>query len=313
MKLTVLFASLLAVLSTAGCMIETADDGSTWGDPPNDKPGIDVPGTEGHACERDQQCSSTCYCGRADRRCHTSSACYRDGDCGTGLRCDERHLCVPRDDAGTPSMTTPDAGRPMTTADAGAPADASPPPADAAPATPDASRPAPTYCRIDAQCGPGGHCASGTCQRPCTESPACGTGDACKDGFCQPSATAGGQCLYRGDCLSGSTCINGFCHPACGKDGDCPNHADACVDGLCRSDLRLIPQCMANAQCSTGRLCVDAICRSPCMTDAQCGPDCSGTVCSGGFCVMPIELEPPVCPTMPTCAPPPPGCPSTCR
>jgi hypothetical protein len=209
MKRIVLFASLLASASAAGCMVERHGEGG-WGpaDEHRDPPGTPPPpsgGSEGRACERDQQCDWGCYCGRTDRRCHPSGACSRDSDCLNGMRCDERRSCVPRDhlpDAAPPSMNVPDAG---------APADAATP--DASPPKPDAARPPATVCRIDAQCGPGGRCVAATCQRPCTTGAACGTGDACKDGFCQPSPVSGGQCLYRADCPGGSPCINGFCHP----------------------------------------------------------------------------------------------------
>jgi hypothetical protein len=167
--------------------------------------------------------------------------------------------------------------------------------ADARPATTcnDAGicgRPTQALCTYSHQCGTGGRCADGECQRPCTSSGTCGTGYTCQTGFCQLSPVAGGQCLYASDCGSGWQCINGYCHAGCAQDGDCPNHADTCSAGLCRPDGRPTPQCRGNGDCPSDRECVNAVCRTPCDSDANCGSACSGTVFKEGFCVEEQEL-----------------------
>jgi hypothetical protein len=153
-------------------------------------------------------------------------------------------------------------------------------------------KPVVPMCTWSFQCGSGGRCADGECQRPCTTGTSCGTGYACQADFCQPSSTSGGQCLYSSDCTSGSQCINGFCHAGCKAEGDCPNRADACVNNVCRSDGRPTPQCRSNQDCPAGRECVNAACRTPCESDLNCGVACSGTICKDGYCVGAQEVSP---------------------
>ena len=195
---------------------------------------------------------------------------------------------------------------------------APPPPPDAGmtPVSPDSGTSPPSddpepICRHDGQCQMG-RCVAGACQRPCTTEETCGTGQVCSEGFCQPSPQPGGQCVYSIDCGSDATCVNGFCHERCEDDDGCSSSADRCDRGLCRPDVRPIPQCTATSQCPADRVCVDAVCRNPCRDDTQCGPDCSGTVCSAGYCFMPEELLPPPClQPQPICGTPS-GCPRSC-
>jgi hypothetical protein len=214
--------------------------------------------------------------------------------------------------------------------DAGSPPPANPPPRSLPPPPPqdagaapvdmtpvDTTPPPPAgsaACRIDAQCG-GGRCLAGACQPRCTSDASCGTGQGCRDGFCQAPLQPGTACLYSTTCGEAAVCINGFCHPRCsapnGDGGGCANPADRCDRGVCRPDDRPRPQCTGNAQCQAGWACVDAICRTACQDDTQCGPGCSGTVCSRGFCVMPEELVPPMCPVEPCAGAS--GCPGVCR
>jgi len=153
-------------------------------------------------------------------------------------------------------------------------------------------KPVVPLCTWNHECGVGGRCADGECQRPCTTSGVCGTGDTCQAGFCQPGASSGGQCLYATDCSASSLCINGFCHASCKVDIDCPNRADACTGNVCQPDGRPSPQCHSNMDCAADRECVNATCRTLCASDENCGPACSGTLCREGYCVEPQESAP---------------------
>jgi hypothetical protein len=191
-----------------------------------------------------------------------------------------------------------------------------PSPPDAAPMpmpTPDAGAPATPepICRHSGQCVMG-RCHEGACQRPCGDDDACGTGDICTEGFCQPDPKPGDECIYTVECGGHALCVNGRCHQQCNADDDCESSADRCDRGLCRPDVRPIPQCTANSDCPPDRTCVDAVCRNPCRDDSQCGPNCSGTVCSNGFCFMPEELVPPPCSPVPPSCGSNPGCGGTC-
>lgn len=307
------FASLVTAvcaLAVPACVLEVDDGhggGVSWDDAHGPRQPSTGPTTK---CERDDQCGGGCYCDRKTWRCQTSTTCRRDADCKGGFVCDARSTCVPptpTSDAGAPSMDTRPAAdtRPAmdsgATPDAGAAPDAMPPSSDAGSG---GAAPAPVYCRIDAQCGAGGKCVAGSCQRACVTSATCGTGQVCAEGRCQPSPTAGHECVFSAMCPGNGVCINGHCHAACSADAACARSGDFCDRGLCRPDGRPVPQCTSNATCPAGRMCVDAVCRTPCASDAQCGPGCSGTVCHGGFCVMPEELvpvaPPPVCGPAPT-------------
>jgi hypothetical protein len=153
-------------------------------------------------------------------------------------------------------------------------------------------KPVVPLCTWNHECGNGGRCADGECQRPCTTSSTCGTGATCQAGFCQPGGSPGGQCLYATDCSAGSLCINGFCHAGCKADVDCPNRADACTGNVCQPDGRPTPQCRSNLDCAADRECVNATCRTLCASDENCGPACSGTLCREGYCVEPQESAP---------------------
>jgi hypothetical protein len=196
------------------------------------------------------------------------------GDAGSGSKAD----------AGSSVATGPDATAALPCNDAGT-----------------CGKPTQTLCTYNHECGAGGRCSDGECQRPCTTSSNCGTGDTCQAGFCQPASTAGSQCLYASDCSAGSQCINGYCHTGCKVDSDCPNRADACTSSLCRPDGRPTPQCRSNSDCTLDRECVNAVCRTPCDSDQNCGLSCSGTVCKSGFCVEPQEVTP-VCTRNASCS-----------
>lgn len=276
--------SLVSLAVLGGCTIETHE--GHWDDPHGQWNG-------GHP--------------GGDQRCTTPS-CRQQGPGrppGGGSEADAG-VTPPPPPASQPPTSQPPASQPPT-ADAGTPPTTNPT---------GGSVGAGDVCRINAQCG-GGRCQAGTCQPRCTADGDCGTGHTCQGGFCQPSPAAGTQCLYSSACGEGRVCINGFCHQRCpteagpGAPSSCPHRADRCDRGVCRPDGRPVPQCGSNAQCAAGWMCVDAICRTACRDDSQCGADCSGTVCSRGFCVMPEELTPPACPAQPCGGTA--GCPGVCR
>lgn len=153
-------------------------------------------------------------------------------------------------------------------------------------------KPVVPLCTWSRECGTGGRCVNGECQRPCTNSSTCGTGDTCQADFCQPAINSGGECLYKTDCSAGSVCINAFCHAGCKVDADCPNRADACTGNVCRPDRRSTPRCRSNEDCAPDRECVNATCRTPCDSDQNCGAACSGTLCRAGYCVQAQEIAP---------------------
>jgi hypothetical protein len=191
------------------------------------------------------------------------------------------------DDAGA-GLARPDSAVAPTSD--GGPADlvAQPPCTDAG----TCGKPVLPLCTWNHECGNGGRCADGECQRPCTSNSVCGTGDTCQSGFCQPGVGSGGQCLFASDCGTGSLCINGFCHAGCKVDADCPNRADGCSSNVCQPDVRPTPQCRSNRDCASDRECVNATCRTLCNSDENCGPACSGTLCREGYCVEAQEVAP---------------------
>jgi hypothetical protein len=282
MKRAPLFASLIAVAFLPACMLEVDDDphGGNW---------------------------NGGYGGGAGRGGTGSGGpnTWKNPDGG-----------VSKDGPKMDGPKTPDSGG-MTRSPDGStkppapPPDAAPPPPP--PPAPDAGAPASPepICRHSGQCV-SGRCQNGACQRPCTSDDSCGTGDICAEGFCQPDPKPGDECVYSVECENKGVCLNGRCHEPCTADDDCSNSADRCDRGLCRPDVRPIPQCTSNAQCPSDRTCVDAVCRNPCRDDSQCGPNCSGTVCSNGFCFMPEELVPPVCMPTPSGCGTPGGCAGTC-
>jgi len=150
----------------------------------------------------------------------------------------------------------------------------------------------PPVCQFNNQCGLGGRCRNGACERPCQSSASCGTGHTCQEGFCQPPGTSGGQCVYDRDCGAGRTCINGFCHADCQTDTDC-GPQDRCTAGVCKPDSSPQPECRASTDCADGKMCVNAICRAACTTDAEC---CIGGVigptCRMGYCLTAHETSP---------------------
>ena len=214
----------------------------------------------------------------ADTRPGTGGAAGMGGASGTGGAA--RVDAGPGVDTGTPPG--PDAG--MVCPDAGADGGGS-----------CRVHPAPV-CEYNHQCGLGGRCLDGECQRPCTTDTTCGTGQVCAQGFCQTPTTSGGHCVFNTDCSGGNkTCINGVCHANCHADADC-SAADRCVGNICQPYTGPTPQCRATADCAgvhvTEDECVNAVCRTPCFTNDDCCVGSSGSVCQMGYCVTEHEVAP---------------------
>jgi hypothetical protein len=287
-------------IAVSGCHIRADDgQGGYYDDTPS--------GAKNQPCGTHAECRTGCYCDRGAGRCQDSRTCAHDTDCPAGFRCDGRSSCVPRDESPVDAGVSADAapathGGPWPGGpDAGAGGDAIAHPSNLGDATTinadggtcDAAATnggscAPR-CTFDQQCGPGGRCSAGSCQRPCAGG--CGTGAVCQDGLCQPDRNAGGQCVYGNQCGPGGDCINGYCHPGCTRDADCPNHADVCDRGVCRPDERPAPPCTASAQCPATQSCVDGLCRPGCACDADCAPWCSAATCVRGFCSAAGEVR----------------------
>jgi len=301
-EVLLLAASVFVLALGSGCQFDDDDDWNNRWDYGNGgyfDAGVPSYGSSSWTsplCSRDDACGPACYCDRVSRICSNSSLCTRDRDCRSGFVCDRRNTCVPN--APFPSFLPgpPDAGWPAW-GDSGGP-DAGPPPATGG--TPPATGGTPPategessiMCRFDNQCGPGGRCRNGLCQRGCTSSATCGTGDICLGGVCQPSPQPGSACLYNSDCPGEAACINGTCHQACASAAQCSNPADICDHGLCKPDFKPVPQCRASAECAAGDSCVNAICRTPCWANSDCGAWASGSICEGGFCLLPQEITP---------------------
>ncbi|HJZ88766.1 MAG TPA: hypothetical protein VKN99_26525 [Polyangia bacterium] len=252
-------------------------------------------------CQNNTQCGMGCYClpccrtlpdgtfhcscvGSTDNgSCTETGACQSDADCtifGAGFHCDNRQTCVPP----------------------------APPPATCGQTT---DRPCPAgqhcqngtcvddqpqnptgMCQYNAQCGPGGRCVDGMCQRPCTTSSQCGTGDACIGGFCVPDPSPPRQCTFNTDCPGNATCINAVCHHNCQSQADCSNPADMCDHGICQPNWQRQPSCRSSAECTGGNQCVDGICRHPCWQASDCAQAGADTVCHLGYCFAPNEANP---------------------
>ncbi len=288
-------------------------------------PGDQSPNLKGprpaRGCNDDQACWAGYFCDREERVCRGSAYCYHNGHCPLPYICDFRGTCVPnkpfspRGGALAPDggMSLVDAKMPPVVTDAGVPSGAGGQTGiggqsgggqnggehrdghsganagggvPATPTMPGISE----RCQFNHQCGPQGQCVNGLCQRGCDSDARCGTGELCRAKLCQPAT--GGACVFNADCSSGGTCVNGHCHAHCEGDGICPNTADMCDLGVCRPDVRPKAQCQSNASCMQGWSCVNGVCRTPCRSHGECGEDCSGTMCHGGFCVMPQEVAP---------------------
>jgi hypothetical protein len=157
----------------------------------------------------------------------------------------------------------------------------------------DGGAPSTPVCQFDNQCGVGGRCRNGACERGCHAAGECGTGQTCAGGFCRTAPpTSTGACVYDADCGAAASCINGVCHARCGATAPCASPADACVAGVCQPDVGPRPQCRGAADCPAGRACVNAVCRASCGADADCCTGSSIGFCRAGVCVTPHEAAP---------------------
>jgi hypothetical protein len=228
-----------------------------------------------------------------------NTTCTSNIDCFYSWQCTKGHCRPPE----IPTVSRPDAG--VTGPDSGNAVDGNM--ADAgcgreAGAGAGACRPKPApVCQWNNECGPGGRCRDGLCERACGTDLPCGTGQVCREGFCQAPTTTGGQCVYDRTCGNHHTCINGLCHPSCQSDGDCAAQ-DRCMAGVCKADTGPRPECRASAECPGGQMCVNAVCRTLCTADADCCLDgVIGPTCRQGVCISLHEAKP-VCRTNTECA-----------
>lgn len=116
------------------------------------------------------------------------------------------------------------------------------------------------------------------CYSPCTE------GTALADGTWLPCSSDG----FMQHCMQGTECVQGSCVPVgtgprtCDSDLACPSF-QACIDGQCWSE------CDYHSQCAEGFACFGHVCRQPCMTDQAACP--AGNACvaannaTAGYCV----------------------------
>lgn len=106
-------------------------------------------------------------------------------------------------------------------------------------------------CTLDADCGEGRTCASGTCKcatdKGCPEGQACNGGECVKPGTCGISADCphgwgcvGGECIQSGTPCSGDSvcpadwgCYSGKCKSGCSDNSDCQYPKPVCSDGQC--------------------------------------------------------------------------------
>src|SRR4051812_34894645 len=195
-------AIVLALSAGTGCIVHKYDDyGGSYEPPSSSSPG-DVP----RGCSAHAECKVGCYCDEGSHLCRTSDVCTEDSDCHGGFRCDHRGTCVPRED-GPADAGAPDAGHggcswgACVARDGGTRAPDAPPQAGSCGPGGCPGRDAGTCaeaggctprCRFDQQCGQGGRCLEGRCERPCGATAGCGTGAVCRDGYCQPDDRPGG-------------------------------------------------------------------------------------------------------------------------
>jgi hypothetical protein len=147
---------------------------------------------------------------------------------------------------------------------------------------------------FDRECGTGGQCVDGLCQKACADDTTCGTGRACLNKHCIEKPPGTGSCVASADCGAGQTCIDSYCHVGCAKDTDCQavNKNDLCVVNVCRPDEHRVPECKMDADCSGGSDCVNAQCRTFCYADSDCALCMDTTVCLSGYCGTPAEANP---------------------
>ncbi|MEO1266912.1 MAG: hypothetical protein AAFX99_02375, partial [Myxococcota bacterium] len=206
---------------------------------------------QGNACLPGLRCGANNVC--EDATGYISGACFEDGTCNRGGRCDEE-VCV-RCTLGTPGCGCDDSGS----------------------------------CFVGAQCL-GEYCVAESdivpdppeeldCYTPCEES-------AVLDGIYHECGTDG---LTDG-CLGDLVCLQGSCvlpgeDPAvvasCQSALDCPDFQN-CIGGQCYSE------CKTSADCSDGLQCFNHVCRVSCDTDATLCPQgysCVTADADNGYCM----------------------------
>lgn len=245
----------------------------------------------GAACKSSAECATGCFCG-PDSKCAEAGFCDRPTDCARGYVCNTaRHSCEP--DTGT-TGNLPTSCRIKGDCAAGSEC------------INQQCKPSPVpenHCVFNRECGLGGACVDGLCQKACTDDSSCGTGRTCQNSRCAPRPADNKSCVGNAQCMAGDACIDSSCLPACAKDTDCQakNKNDLCVAGRCRPDERRVAECRTNGDCGSGKECVNAQCRTFCVANSDCAACTDGsTVCATGYCVTTREAAP-QCSLAPDC------------
>lgn len=236
----------------------------------------------GVACASSNDCAPGCFCD-GSKKCAEAGFCDRPGDCSRGFVCNvARHSCEPESGS---QGTMPKSCRVQTDCGIG----------NECYNASCRAVPLPTQpCVFNRECGSGGQCVDGLCQRACSDDTSCGTGRACVNKRCvaKPAGTNG--CVTNSQCGAGQTCIDSSCHSGCTKDSECQavNKNDLCVASVCRPDERRVPECKINADCSGGAECVNAQCRTFCYANSDCALCTDTTACQDGYCMTAAEISP---------------------
>jgi hypothetical protein len=235
----------------------------------------------GSVCKANSDCAPGCFCS-SNGQCAEGGFCDVPTDCSSGYTCDTpRHSCQPG-----PGTTggTPQVCKLASDCAAGYECNNA------------TCKPAPVlanHCIFNRECGGGGVCEDGFCQKACQANANCGTGYSCTGGRCVPT-TGVASCTLNTDCGASQTCINSVCHLGCSKDGECQanNANDMCLSTVCRADGRRVPECKMNADCTAGRECENAQCRAFCFSSSDCALCTDGNVCNAGYCMTAREVNP---------------------
>lgn len=240
----------------------------------------------GGTCDKAADCAPGCFCG-TDGKCAEAGFCDKAADCAAGYVCNTaRHSCEPTGGGGG-------GGGGVESTVCKSAADC-PTYGECVNGVCKAAPVLSNHCVFNRQCGAGGVCQDGRCQKACQDDSACGTGRACLNSRCVPRPPGNASCIANSACGAAQTCINSACHLSCTKDSECQaaNSRDVCWNGLCRPDETRVAECRMNADCAAGRECVDAVCRDFCWASSDCAGCTDGPVCSGGYCMTAGEANP---------------------
>jgi uncharacterized protein (TIGR03382 family) len=169
-------------------------------------------------------------------------------------------------------------------------------------------------CTVDADCGPGKRCVTGTCVAApqCVADADCGANQWCVNNKCVAPS-----CVADSDCPNGLTCVANTCQssqPTGAVFGaDCDLNTD-CQSGMCVSGTQhyCTQTCNPASPCPTGYSCQSDVCIAdgipPGATGSPCtkNSDCRTGICvdgSGdGYCTEVCHTGGPACPNGGDCA-----------